>query len=234
MSTKNEMVKITHKEGAFQGYLALPAKTPAPGVIVVQEIFGVNSHIRSVCDRLAEAGYLALAPDMYWRIAPGYQSGYTPEEIQAGMKLKEATSDKQAVLDVEAAMTALRARKELKGDALGITGFCWGGLVTYLAACRLKFACAASYYGGGIVNFLGDAKTLNTPILFHFGELDHAITLEHVEKVRQAVKSRPNAEVHVYSGAQHGFHCDQRGSYNAASAKQAWGRTMELFKRHLG
>ena len=234
MAVKNEMVKITHKEGAFQGYLALPEKTPAPGVIVVQEIFGVNSHIRSVCDRLAQAGYLALAPDMYWRASPGYQSGYSQEEIQAGLKLKERTTDTQAVADVEAAMGVLRARKELKGDKLGITGFCWGGLITYLSACRLKFACAASYYGGGIVNFLADAERLRTPIMFHFGELDHAIPLEHVEKIRQAVKTRKDAEVFVYPGAQHGFHCDQRGSYNEASARQAWGRTLELFKRHLG
>ena len=234
MSTKNESVKITHAEGTFQGYLAIPEKTPAPGVIVVQEIFGVNSHIRSVCDRLAQAGYLALAPDMFWRIKPGFQSGYSPDEIKAGLVLKEQTTVAQAMADVDAAMGVIRARKELKGKSLGITGFCWGGLITFLAACKFPFACAASFYAGGIANFLGEAKHLHGPILFHFGEQDHAIPLTDVDKVREAVKGHPAAEVFVYTGAQHGFHCDARGSYHEPSAKQAWTRTMELFKRHLG
>jgi len=216
----------------FNAYLAVPDATPAPGVLVVQEIFGVNSHIRSVVERFAEAGYVALAQDVFWRDAPGIELGYDDDGISRGRELKAATQADDAVADMKAALATLRARPECNSK-VGVVGYCYGGLLTYLAATRLDPACASSYYGGGIVEYLAEARTINIPMQFHFGEQDAAIPLDHVEQIRQAVSGQENIEVFVYPGAGHGFHCDQRGSFDAASAEQAWGRTLELFNRYL-
>jgi carboxymethylenebutenolidase len=230
---KSEYLTITRSGGSFQGYFTAPDSANAPGVIVVQEIFGVNSHIRSVCERLTEAGYAALAPDIFWRVQPGIELGYTPDDIAEGRELKAKMDMDDVIEDVRAAFAVLGARPECLGRKLGIVGFCYGGLITYTAATRLNPACASSYYGGGIVEYLAEADRLDCPIQFHFGEQDAAIPLDQVAQVRQAVSAKADAEVFVYEGANHGFHCDQRGSYNEASAKIAWQRTLGLFGKHL-
>jgi len=217
----------------FNAYLATPdSSIPAPGVLVVQEIFGVNSHIRSVTERFAEAGYVALAHDVFWRDAPGIELGYEADDIARGRELKAATNTDAAVADMKAALAALRARPECNGN-VAVVGFCYGGLLTYLAATRLDPDCASSYYGGGIADFLDEADKISIPMQFHFGEKDAAIPLEHVEQLRQAVNGKENIEIFVYPGAGHGFHCDQRGSFDTASADQAWARTLALFSQHL-
>lgn len=220
----------------FDAYLAIPdgvsSDAPAPGVLVVQEIFGVNSHIRSVVERFAEAGYVALAHDVFWRDAPGIELGYEADDIARGRELKAATDTDAAVADMKAALAALRARPECTGKA-AVVGFCYGGLLTYLAATRLDPDCASAYYGGGIADYLAEAGNISIPMQFHFGEQDAAIPMEQVKQVQQAVSGKQNVEVFVYPGAGHGFHCDQRGSFNAASAEQAWQRSLALFGQHL-
>lgn len=234
MPIKTEWVTVVQAEQPFPAYLALPSGPAKGGVVVIQEIFGVNSHIRSVAERTAEAGYVALAPDLFWRVQPHIELGYTPDDIAKGREHRGKLKDDETVKDVEASMKVLIARPEMKGKKWGVMGFCWGGLITYLAAARLKPAAASVYYGGGIPNYLKESGNIKCPILFHFGELDKGIPLTDVDKIKEALKSKSDATVYVYPGADHGFHCDQRGSYNASSAKQAWERTMPFFGKALG
>ncbi len=233
MALKQEDVTITGSRGTFGAYFAAPTEGVVPGVLVVQEIFGVNPHIRSVADRLAEAGYAALAPDFFWPAKPGVQLGYEGDDFQEAISLMGQVDLDDAVDDAKAALAYLGARSETQGQRQGVTGFCWGGLMTYLISARLSPDCAASYYGGRIANFLDEASNINCPILFHLGDQDQSIPMDQVEQIQSAVANLPSAEVYVYEGANHGFHCDARGSYNAASAQQAWSRTLQLFEACL-
>jgi carboxymethylenebutenolidase len=234
MAIKTEWVTVVSAEQPFPAFLALPEGPAKGGVLVIQEIFGVNNHIRSVTQRTAEAGYVAIAPDLFWRVKPHIELGYTPDDITKGREYRGKLKDEEVVKDLEAAMKVMTARAEMKGKKWGAMGFCYGGLLTYLTAARLKPAASAAYYGGGIVNYLGEVDNIKSPITFHFGELDKGIPMEQVDKLKAAVAGKPDTAVHVYPGADHGFHCDERGSYNPASAKQAWGRTLEFFGKHLG
>ena len=231
MVVKSQMVDIAGADGVLQGYFAV-SDQPRAGIVVIQEIFGVNSHIRDVSNRLAATGYAVLAPDLFWRVQPDIQLGYTPDDISKGRAVKDRVAVDDAVNDLQASFAVLRAQPECQGKKIGVVGFCWGGLLTYLAAARLDPACAASYYGGGIANFLDEADEIDCPVQFHFGDQDQAIPMDQVDKIRAAVQGK-SAEVFVYHGAGHGFHCDQRGSYNADSAKLAWERTLGLFDRFL-
>lgn len=234
MAAKTETVKISSKNGSFSGYFAAPqGGGPVPGVVVIQEIFGVNSHIRSMVDRFAAAGYAALAPDLFWPIEPGIELGYTPDDIAKGRELRGKLDNDKVVEDVRASFSALRARPEAKGKKVGITGYCFGGFVTYLAACRLDPDSVSAYYGGGIVGFVGEAAKIKAPTQFHFGDKDPSIPLADVDKIKAAVQGKPNTTVFVYAGADHGFNCEQRGSFHEASAKQAWQRTLDHFGKYL-
>lgn len=233
MGINTEMLKVSGPNGEFEAYLAAPDSGPSPGVIVIQEIFGVNDHIRSVTDRLAEAGYAALAPDLFWPHQPGFNIGYTPDDIAVGREIMGKMSLDDAVRDVEATIGVLNNRPESQSGKTGVVGFCWGGLMTYLVSARLQPTCSVPYYGGGIHNFLGESGDINAPILFHFGEADDGIPMDQVDQVKAAVQGKSGATVHTYPGAGHGFNCDARGSFHEASATQAWGRTMEFFGSHL-
>ncbi len=213
----------------FPAYVAQPVGTPKAGVVVVQEIFGVNSHIRSVADGYAAAGYLAVAPATLARVKPGVELGYAEADMNAGFALKTAVEALPApgVLgDLQAAIDhAAQAGK------VGIVGYCWGGLLTWRAACTLKgLSAAAPYYGGGMTTPQEIARQPRVPVLAHFGDQDHWIALDTVQAFQQA---HPEVQVHVYP-ANHGFNCDQRGSYNAAAAQLARERTLAFFARHLG
>lgn len=233
MAIKTELVDITSAGGTFKGYFAAPeGGAPVPGVVIIQEIFGVNSHMRSVVERYAENGYAAIAPDLFWRIEPGLELTYTPDDVAKGREMRGKLDNDNVVEDVRAAFETLGARPECQGKKLGINGFCFGGMVAYLAACRLKPAATSAYYGGGIGNLLGEVGGISAPIQFHFGEVDPAIPMGEVEQIKSAVASM-DAEVFVYPGADHGFNCSDRGSYNEPAAKQAWERTMALFSKHL-
>ena len=219
------MLQLTAGDGfALSAYRADPAATSHGAVVVVQEIFGVNSHIRSVCDGFAADGYIAIAPALFDRIRLGVELGYTADDISAGRELKGASSNDKALLDVAA------ARDVVAGSGkVGIVGYCWGGYITWLAAARLPgFACAAPYYGGGMTDAIDEQPTC--PVMMHFGERDHAIPIAGVEQLRAA---HPSQQVFIYD-AQHGFNCDQRGSYDAKAAQLARQRTLEFFKKHIG
>lgn len=235
MTIKTQWVQVPVGNQSMKAYLAAPdLPKPRPGVLVIQEIFGVNSHIRSVADRLAESGYVALAPDLFWRVQPGFDVGYTPEDIAKGREVRGKMDMEQVMGDMKAAAAVLKGRPETKGQKMGVVGFCWGGLITYMCACRMQPDAASAYYGGGIINYLKELPGLTKPIMFHFGELDKNIPLSEVEQVQKAVQSKKDATVFVYQGADHGFHCDQRGSYHAPSAAKAWQRTMDFFGKNLG
>jgi len=210
-------------------YVAQPPGPARGGIVVLQEIFGVNSHIRAVADGYAAEGYLAVAPATFHRVKPDVDLGYTQEDMTAGFGLKTAVEGLPGggvMPDIQAAVDhAAQAGK------VGIVGYCWGGLLTWRSACLLKgLSAAAPYYGGGVTSPDESARTPQVPVLAHFGERDHWIPLDTVEAFRQA---QPGVEVHVYA-ADHGFNCDQRGSWDAAAAALARERTLAFFARHLG
>ena len=207
----------------LQAYEAVPVGAARGGVVVVQEIFGVNDHIRRVADGYAADGYRVIAPALFDRVRPGIELGYTDADIAEGRKIRGQLTFEQALADVEA------ARKALGDGNIGIVGYCWGGTVTWLAAARLPgFAAAASYYSGGIGQFAVEHP--RCPTQCHFGEKDHAIPLTEVAAVRDA---NPAVEVYTYP-AGHGFNCDARASFDAAAAKLARERTLAFFSKHIG
>jgi carboxymethylenebutenolidase len=206
-------------------YRADPSGKAKGGIVVIQEIFGVNHHIRAVCDRLAGEGYAALAPAVFDRQQPNFESGYSPDEIANARKFV-ANPDWGAMLrDVQAAIDELK-----KTGPVGIMGFCMGGTISFLAACKLSGLSAAVCYYGGQIAKNADEKP-KVPTLMHFGEEDASIPMTDVALIKQ--KRGGDCEIYVYPHAQHGFNCDERGSYNAEAAKLAWQRSMAFLAKHV-
>jgi carboxymethylenebutenolidase len=214
---------------AIPAYVAQPKSQPKGGIVVIQEIFGVNSHIRAVADGYAEQGYLAVAPAIFHRVKPNVELGYEQDDMAAGMALKTATEalpSPGVMQDIQAAI-----QHASQAGKVGIVGYCYGGLLTWRAACTLNgLSAAVPYYGGGVTTPDEIARKPKCPVLAHFGDQDHWISLESVEAFK---KAHPEVEVHVYH-ANHGFNCDQRGSYNAEATKLARERTLAFFARHVG
>jgi carboxymethylenebutenolidase len=213
----------------FPAYVAEPSGKPRGGLVVLQEIFGVNSHIRSVADGYAADGYFVVAPATFHRAKPGVEMGYTEADMNAGFALKTAVEELPApgvMPDIQAAI-----HHAAKGGKVGIVGYCWGGLLTWRSACALKgLSAAVPYYGGGMTTPEEAARQPGVPVMAHFGNKDHWIPLDTVEAFK---KTHPGVIVHVYE-ANHGFNCDQRGSYNEAAAKLARERSLAFFAQHLG
>ena len=220
-----EDIRLKSKAGEIGAYLAAPKGTAKGGVVVIQEIFGVNQHIRKVTDFFAEQGYLALAPRFFDHVKPGIELGYTPDTMAEGRKFVMELGVDKAVQDVDAAISALKARGARK---VAVSGFCWGGTITWLSATRLRPDVAIGYYGGGIYGTKNEKPTV--PTQMHFGDKDMHIPMTHVNELR---KLHPGVQVFDYP-ADHGFHCDERGSYDAAASKQAMARTLEFFGKHVG
>lgn len=219
-----EFVQLTASDGhVLDAYRAEPAGTPKGALVVIQEIFGVNSHIREVCDGYAKDGYVCIAPALFDRAGKNIELGYGPEDQETG----KATRGKLGWDDVLKDVAAARAAVQDVGG-VGILGYCFGGSVAWLGATRMDFRCAVAYYGGNIADF-ADEKP-NCPAICHFGADDKNIPLEKVEKIKQA---RPEVTVYVYDGAGHGFNCNQRGSYNEAASSLARQRTLEFLAKHL-
>lgn len=213
----------------FPAYVAEPSGKPRGGLVVLQEIFGVNSHIRSVADGYAADGYFVVAPATFHRAKPGVEMGYTEADMNAGFALKTAVEELPApgvMPDIQAAI-----HHAAQGGKVGIVGYCWGGLLTWRSACALKgLSAAVPYYGGGMTTPDEAARQPGVPVMAHFGNKDHWIPLDTVEAFK---KTHPGVIVHVYE-ANHGFNCDQRGSYNEAAAKLARERSLAFFAQHLG
>lgn len=217
-------ITLTASDG-FQlgGYRAEPAKAKG-AIVVIQEIFGVNHHIRNVCDRVAAEGYIAVAPSIFDRVERNFQSGYSPDEIAVARKFVANPDWPAFMRDTQAAIDSVKGN-----GPIGITGFCLGGSVSFAAASELSgLRAAVGYYGGAVVRFAD--KTPTVPTMLHFGEKDSGIPLSDVDTIRA---KRPDVEVHVYPGAQHGFSCDERASYDKPSADLAWQRTFAFFAKHL-
>jgi carboxymethylenebutenolidase len=202
-----------------------PSGQPRGGIVVVQEIFGVNHHIRDVTDRFAAEGYSAVAPALFDRLQKDYQSGYSPEEI-ASARTFVAQSDWDAMLrDTQAAIDALKS-----SSPVAVVGYCLGGSIAFLSATRLTgLSAAVGYYGGAIAKNADEMPKV--PVMLHFGAKDHAISLSDVKIIQS---KRPEIEVHIHPDAQHGFNCDARASYHKQSAAIAWEQTLGFLKTHIG
>ena len=218
-------IELTSSDGhKFSAYVAEPSGKAKGALIVVMEIFGVNSHIKGVADSYAAEGYLAIAPAFFDRVQRGLDVGYTPQDIETARGLMQKMSFGDAVKDAEAAKQHVAS-----AGRTGIIGYCWGGALSFKAACNVDgLACAVAYYGGAIPSMIGEKP--KCPVMFHWGETDHSIPLEKAKEVAAAHKD----QIHYFYPAGHGFNCDQRGSYDAESAKTARGRTLEFLRKHIG
>lgn len=221
----SKQITLTAADGHhFNCYVAEPAGQPRGAIVVLQEIFGVNSHIRAVADGYAAEGYLAIAPALFDRYQRDYTSGYEGAEREQSMALMQVANVDDALKDIAATINHVRPT-----GPVGIVGYCWGGRLTWLAACRLEgLAAAVSYYGGGIGNHLDEQP--RCPVMSHFGGKDHMIPSEVHDGLR---RQHPEVIVHVYPEADHGFNCDQRSAYHAESAASAQQRSLAFFAEHL-
>jgi carboxymethylenebutenolidase len=219
-----EQIRLTSQDGMQIGaYRAVP-RTPARGaVVVLQEIFGVNHHIRAVADRFAGEGYVAIAPALFDRVSPAVELGYGPEDRTKGMQIVGKVDQEKALADVQAGIAAAA-----DGGKVGVVGYCWGGTLSFLAAARLHgLSAAVGYYGGGIARSID--QTPKVPIILHFGERDNHIPMSDVADIRARY---PGMRVYSYA-ADHGFNCDERESFDRASADLAHSRTQTFFAEHL-
>lgn len=222
------LIELASADGAvIPAYLTLPAGKPKGAVVVIQEIFGINSHIRRVAEGYAANGYLALAPALFARVKAGVELGYTQDDIQVGFALKGQMEAMQseALEDIQAAINYAAA-----AGRVGIVGYCWGGLLTWRAACELDgLDAAVPYYGGGMTEEADRQPAC--PVLCHFAENDSYIPLPSVQAFQAA---QPGVQVQIYPGTHHGFNCEQRGSYNEAAAKLASERSLAFYAKYLG
>lgn len=219
-----EWTKLTASDGhELDAWRVEPSGTARGGIVIVQEIFGVNGHIRAVCESYAREGYATIAPALFDRVRKGVELGYTPEGTQEGRALRTGIGWDKPILDLEAGVAALRSHSRV-----ATIGFCWGGSLSFLMACRSDLACAVAYYGGQIVQFVNERP--KAPVLMHFGEKDALIPEADREKIRAA---QPDAEIHVYA-AGHGFNCTERQDYEPVSAALALERTLAFLQKHVG
>jgi len=215
----------------FSGYLALPPAGEGPGLVLFQEIFGVNAHIRAVAEQYALDGFVVLAPDMFWRQKHRVDLGYVGADREQAMGHMRACQVDEVMTDIGVAAQALKAMAAVKGG-VGALGYCMGGRFAYLAAAQGVVSAAVSYYGGGIQNVLDLSSRVRCPMQFHYAGIDEAIPPTAVAAVQDAFAGKP-AEFHLYEGAHHGFNCWARSTYQAASAAKAHARTLGFLAEHL-
>lgn len=235
-------VKVPNGDLQIDSYLAEPQGAgPFPGIIVIQEIFGVNSHIRDVTERIAREGYVAIAPAIFQRTAPGFEVGYTEEETVLGRQYKDMTQAEELLLDIQAAINVLKSRPTVKKDKFGAIGFCFGGHVVYLAATLPDITATASFYGGGIATLMpggGPPTITRTPqikgtLYAFFGTQDPLIPNEQADQIEAELEKHNISHKVFRYPASHGFFCDQRADYNPAAAQDAWEQVKELFAQNL-
>ncbi|MFP4134380.1 MAG: dienelactone hydrolase family protein [Halothece sp.] len=240
---KTENIKLNAGDVQVDAYLAQPSTQGTyPGVIVIQEVFGVNDHIKDVTRRLAQEGYIAIAPAIYQRQAPSFAVGYTAEELEEGRKYKEQTKASELLNDIQTAINYLKSLPQCQGNGFGCIGFCFGGHVAYLAATLPDIQATASFYGAGIVTetpgggepTITRTKDIQGTIYAFFGTADPLIPLDQVDQIEAELKKHniPH-RIFRYDGADHGFFCDQRASYQPSAAQDAWERVKGLFQEIL-
>jgi carboxymethylenebutenolidase len=220
----SEFTTLMARDGhEFNAWLAAPAGKARGAVLVIQEIFGVNAHIRAVTDSYAAEGYVAIAPALFDRVRKGVELGYTPDTMKEGFGYVQQLQPEKTLLDLAACIAVVK-----HAGRVGVVGFCWGGKMAYVSACELPVACGVAYYGGGIAKEL--SRTPKCPMLYHFGGKDAHIPASDVEQIR-AADSR--GTFYIYPEADHGFNCDMRASFNAAAAQLARQRTLAFLAQHL-
>jgi len=231
METNSKWIDIETNDGSFGAYLSLPRGGKGPGIVLLQEIFGVNQHIRNVADQYAADGYVVLAPDLFWRQAPRIELGYDDEQWKRAYALMQATDFALAQQDVAATVKVLRG---LAGDEkIASLGYCFGGRLSYHTAANGLVDAAVAYYGGGIQNALDRAPDIKVPLLMHFGAEDSHIPLEAVKSIAERFDDNEQVEIHVYEGAQHGFNCNHRSSYHQRAAAEAHGNSLVFLSEQL-
>ncbi|MDJ0682131.1 MAG: dienelactone hydrolase family protein [Xenococcaceae cyanobacterium MO_167.B52] len=238
-----QSVQILNGNLAIDAYLATPEESGKfPAVIVIQEIFGVNEHIRDITQRIAKRGYVAIAPAIYQRQAPGFSVGYTPDDLAIGREYKNQTQADELLSDIQATIKYLYQLPQVKTSGVGIVGFCFGGHVVYLAASLEQIKATASFYGAQIVNWtpgggeptLARTKDIDGTIYCFFGTADPLIPNEQVDQIEaELVKQQISHKVFRYEGANHGFMCDRRDSYHPEAAEDAWNKMLDLFSSKL-
>jgi len=220
------------RDGQFAAYVAEPSGPAKAAIVVIQEIFGINPGIRAKCDRLAEDGYLAIAPDLFWRLQPGVElDPDNPAELQQAFGFVQKVSVDLAIADIEATIRA--ARERVSGGKVGVVGYCFGGRLAYLAATRTDADASVGYYGGGIDSMLGESHAIARPLLLHFAGEDKHITPDKVAAIHAALDPNRHVTIHEYPGADHGFATEFGKRRNDAAAEQADARTAEFFREHL-
>jgi carboxymethylenebutenolidase len=230
----NDRITIEGQDGVFGAYVARPRATPAPAVIVLQELFGVNADIRKTCDELAEQGFIAVAPDLFWRQEPGVDLSVTSEpDWQHGLRLYQAYDRDAGVRDIQATVDVAA---NLPGSAgkVAVLGYCLGALMTFLTAARSTVAAAVAYHGGDTEKYLGEADGLHAPLLMHLAEEDEFISKAAQTEIKTALADKPNVTIYSYPGQNHAFARHNGSHYNAAAAALANGRTSEFLNEHLG
>lgn len=218
--------------GQLGGYLAEPASTPKAAIIVIQEIFGVNAGIRRKCDALATKGYLAIAPDLFWRIAPGIElDPDVPEQMQRGLKLMGQFDQDQGVADIEA--TIRFAREKVGGGKVGVVGYCLGGRLAFMTATRTDVDASVGYYGVGIDGLLGEKQAIAHPVLLHVPVEDHFVDKDSQKRMHDGLDDHPKVTLYDYPGEDHGFATEIGARRSEAAATLADERTAAFFEKHL-
>ncbi len=219
--------------GTFNAYVSTPESGSGPGIVLLQEIFGVNRSMRAVADYYAEEGYVVIVPDLFWRIEPGIELGYSDAEVQQARGYKQQFDIDTSIDDIAATIAALRALPQCVGK-VGVLGFCLGGRLAFLTAARTDVDCAVSYYGGGIEQSLDEAGQIRCPMALHFGGDDSHIPMDAVAQVQGALAGRDDVEIYIYPGAGHGFAASARASYDKPAAMMAHSRSIALFRTVMG
>jgi carboxymethylenebutenolidase len=233
-SMAGQWIDIAARDGGtFKGYLAVPPSGSGPGILLLQEIFGVNKSMRETADYYAEEGYVVLAPGLFWRMEPGVDLGYSEADFNKAFGYYQRFDANQSIKDADDALKVLRARPECKGK-VGALGFCLGGKLAYLVAARTDVDCAVSYYGVGIEADLAEAGSVKGPMVFHFAELDKYAPAEAREQIKSAFKGRPDVEFYLYPGCDHAFAAPERTSFNKPATLMAHSRSIALFRKVLG
>lgn len=230
----SQTIDIQTEGGAFSAYVAKPVKTPAPAVVVLHEVFGVNDDIRLTCRELAAAGFIAIAPELFWRQQRGVDlNSWSEDEWKQGLALYTAYDREIGVRDVVATMRAAGRIEDATGK-VGVMGFCLGGLMTYLTAARHDVDAAVAYHGGDTESYLDEAPAISAPLLMHLAEEDEYISKDAQARIKAALARLPNATVHSYPGQNHAFARHTGTHYDAKAAALANGRTVAFLAEHLG
>ena len=220
--------------GSFRGYLALPASGHGPGLVIAQEIFGVNANLRAVADAFAEEGYVTLVPDLFWRQQPGIELTDRGDDMQKAFGYYQGFDEACGVQDLQTAISALRGHDAVRGGKVGVLGFCLGGKLAYLAACRTDADVAVGYYGVGIESALDEAVHIKRPLLLHIAELDRYGPPEVRDRIVAGLRGRPGVTLHVYPGTDHAFARRGGEHYHRASAQLAHERSIAVLKAAIG